>query len=99
MCAFIIFLPCERYDECLFTLVAAQANFNDAQVICQARAPRGSFHDAKALADDFETLRCPSALLDSEECFSQDSEERFLSEYARLLLKGLPIQLRQLAQM
>ena len=52
----------------------------------------------EALADDFETLRCPSALLDSEECFSQDSEVRSLA-FCAVLLKGLPIQLRQLAQM
>eukprot|EP00438_Fugacium_kawagutii_P003852 Skav230673 [mRNA] locus=scaffold2185:347295:353103:- [translate_table: standard] len=51
------------YDECLFTLLAASVSFDDASVPCQA------------LADDFETIRCPTALIDTNDCFSQESKD------------------------
>lgn len=51
------------YDECLFTLLADSVQFDEAQGVCQG------------VADDFETLRCPSALLDTSECYTRESND------------------------
>ena len=51
------------YDECLFTLLAASVNFDDATGTCQG------------LADDFENVRCPTALLDSSQCYGRESDD------------------------
>ena len=51
------------YDECIFTLLAASASFDSATVTCQG------------LADDFEQLRCPTALVNADECYGRESDE------------------------
>ena len=46
-----------------FTLLADSVQFDEAQGVCQG------------VADDFETLRCPSALLDTSECYTRESND------------------------
>lgn len=52
------------YDECLFTLLAATVNFDDAIPTCEG------------LAADFRDLRCPTALIDvTSTCYTQEYQD------------------------
>mmetsp|Transcript_64269 Transcript_64269/g.150936 ORF Transcript_64269/g.150936 Transcript_64269/m.150936 type:complete len:716 (-) Transcript_64269:128-2275(-) len=51
------------FDECIFTLLAATVSYDAALPVCEG------------LADDFEKLRCPSALVDIYSmCFGADND-------------------------
>eukprot|EP00439_Symbiodinium_sp_Y106_P053295 s664_g7.t1 len=60
VCAVLVFVDL-AYDECLFTLLAATVNFDDAIPTCEG------------LAADFRDLRCPTALIDDKVCQLTDS--------------------------
>ncbi|CAE7633103.1 unnamed protein product [Symbiodinium pilosum] len=51
------------YDECLFTLLAATVNYDDAIPTCEG------------LAEDFNRLRCPTALIEiTSTCYGADND-------------------------
>ncbi|CAJ1393267.1 unnamed protein product [Effrenium voratum] len=61
-CQDCVSIASAMYDECLFTLLAATVNYDDAIPTCQA------------LASDFQNLRCPTALIDVGTCYGANND-------------------------